>query len=64
MTHRAYDVVCVGAQLPTLLAGALLAKRGFRVLLVAQDELPPTYEAMPGFTPSRMVGSASTSMVA
>ena len=48
MTHRAYDVVCVGAQLPTLLAGALLAKRGFRVLLVAQDELPPTYEAMPG----------------
>ena len=30
MTHRAYDVVCVGAQLPTLLAGALLAKRGFR----------------------------------
>ena len=26
------------------LAGALLAKRGFRVLLVAQDELPPTYE--------------------
>lgn len=38
-----YDVVLVGTQLASLLAGALLAKRGFRVLLVAQDELPPTY---------------------
>jgi phytoene dehydrogenase-like protein len=41
-----YDVVLVGTQLAPLLAGALLAKRGFRVLLVAQDELPPTYEAL------------------
>jgi phytoene dehydrogenase-like protein len=40
-----YDVVLVGTQLAPLLAGALLAKRGFRVLLVAQDELPPTYVA-------------------
>lgn len=38
-----YDVVLVGTQLASLLAGALLAKRGFRVLLVSQDELPPTY---------------------
>lgn len=38
-----YDVVCVGTQLAPLCAGALLAKRGFRVLLLAQDELPPTY---------------------
>jgi hypothetical protein len=43
-----YDVVLVGTQLAPLLAGALLAKRGFRVLLVAQDELPPTYSALPG----------------
>lgn len=40
-----YDVVCVGTQLAPLCAGALLAKRGFRVLLVAQDELPPTYRS-------------------
>ncbi len=38
-----YDIVCVGTQLAPLLAGALLAKRGFRVLLVSQDERPPTY---------------------
>lgn len=43
-----YDVVLVGTQLAPLLAGALLAKRGFRVLLVAQDELPPTYEPVEG----------------
>lgn len=40
-----YDVVLVGTQLAPLVAGALLAKRGFRVLLIAQDELPPTYAA-------------------
>jgi len=40
-----YDVVCVGTRLTPLLAGALLAKRGFRVLLVSQDELPPDYKA-------------------
>jgi len=40
-----YDVVCVGTQLAPLLAGALLAKRGFRVLLVSQDERPATYAA-------------------
>jgi phytoene dehydrogenase-like protein len=43
-----YDVVLVGTELAPLLAGALLAKRGFRVLLVAQDELPPTYPAVDG----------------
>lgn len=40
-----FDAVVVGTQLGPLLAGALLAKRGFRVLLVAQDELAPTYPA-------------------
>jgi len=43
-----YDVVLVGTQLAPLVAGALLAKRGFRVLLVSQDELAPTYEAVEG----------------
>ncbi|MBX3272540.1 MAG: hypothetical protein KF729_19935 [Sandaracinaceae bacterium] len=40
-----YDVVCVGTQLAPLLTGALLAKRGFRVLLVSQEERPPTYRS-------------------
>ncbi len=43
-----YDVVVVGTQLAPLTAGALLAKRGFRVLLVAQDELPSTYRVAEG----------------
>ncbi len=42
-----YDAVFVGTQLAPLVSAALLAKRGFRVLLVAQDELPPTYAATP-----------------
>lgn len=46
--QSSYDVVLVGTQLAPLLAGALLAKRGFRVLLVAQDELAPTYSPLPG----------------
>lgn len=46
--QSSYDVVLVGTQLAPLLAGALLAKRGFRVLLVAQDELAPTYSPVPG----------------
>ncbi|MCA9611044.1 MAG: hypothetical protein KC619_35865 [Myxococcales bacterium] len=45
-----YDVVCVGTQLAPLLAGALLAKRGFRVLLVSQEERPPTYAATADLT--------------
>lgn len=43
-----YDVVLVGTQLAPLLAGALLAKRGFRVLLLSQEERPPTYEVAGG----------------
>ena len=45
--QSSYDVVLVGTQLAPLLAGALLAKRGFRVLLVAQDEQKPTYSPVP-----------------
>lgn len=44
MTANFYDVIVLGTQLGPLLAGTLLAKRGFRVLLVAQDDLPATYE--------------------
>lgn len=38
-----YDVVIVGTQLGPLVAGALLAKRGFRVLLLGQDDVGATY---------------------
>jgi 2-polyprenyl-6-methoxyphenol hydroxylase-like FAD-dependent oxidoreductase len=35
--RRAYDVCVLGADLPGALAGALLARRGHRVLLVDLD---------------------------
>jgi hypothetical protein len=38
-----YDAVLVGLDLTTLLAGALLAKRGFRVLVVGQSQPWPSY---------------------
>jgi len=38
-----YDVICVGMQLPNLLAGALLSKRGFRVLVLGQGTPSPSY---------------------
>jgi phytoene dehydrogenase-like protein len=40
-----YDVVLLGTRLTSLLAGAVLAKRGFRVLILGQGVLPVTYEA-------------------
>lgn len=43
MTANYYDVVLIGTQLPSLLCGALLAKRGFRVLLLGHNDAPPTY---------------------
>jgi len=39
-----FDVVLLGTDLGPLLAGALLAKRGFRVLLLGQDDRGPSYE--------------------
>jgi phytoene dehydrogenase-like protein len=39
-----YDAVVVGSRVGALSAAALLAKRGFRVLLVGQDDLGATYE--------------------
>ena len=44
MTTSSYDAVILGGTLPGLLTGALLARRGFRVLVLDQDEPSPTYE--------------------
>lgn len=53
MTARYYDVVFLGVRAESLLTGALLAKRGFRVLLLGQGELPPTYTAGTRVLPRR-----------
>ncbi len=37
-TQRLYDVCVIGSQLGGVVAGALLARRGFRVLQVAHDD--------------------------
>ena len=42
-TQRIYDVCIVGSQLGGIVAGALLARRNFRVLHVSHDDLGPTY---------------------
>jgi phytoene dehydrogenase-like protein len=39
-----YDAVLVGINLPTLLTAGLLAKRGFRVLVVGQNQPLPSYK--------------------
>src|SRR5687768_5570891 len=39
-----YDAILLGLSLPTLLAGGLLAKRGFRVLIVGQGQALPSYQ--------------------
>ena len=44
-TH--YDAIVVGGRLPGLIGAALLAKRGFRVLVLGHEDLAPTYE-LPG----------------
>lgn len=44
-TSSYYDVILLGTRLPALLAGAILAKRGFRVLILGQGVLEPTYRA-------------------
>ncbi len=45
MNSAFYDVVVLGRRLGALLAGALLAKRGFRVLFLGQDDVAPSYRA-------------------
>lgn len=44
MRSRYFDVVVLGRGFEGLLCAALLAKRGFRVLVLGQGELEPTYE--------------------
>jgi hypothetical protein len=46
--EASFDVVLVGAQLPNLVAAALLAKRGFRLLVLPQDEHPALYTPVEG----------------
>lgn len=53
MSARFYDVVVLGAELAPLLCGALLAKRGFRVLVVGQNEPDPVYRVGPFQLPRR-----------
>jgi phytoene dehydrogenase-like protein len=43
MTLRHYDVVVIGRTLGCLSVAALLARRDFRVLVVGQGDLPPSY---------------------
>lgn len=43
MASSFYDVIVLGADLAPLSCGALLAKRGFRVLVLGPDDQPPTY---------------------
>lgn len=43
-TQRVYDVCVIGAQLGGVIAGALLARRGFRVLHVDHDGVGAHYE--------------------
>jgi phytoene dehydrogenase-like protein len=45
-TKNFYDAICLGHGLAPLLASSLLAKRGFRVLLLGQGQPPPTYDAL------------------
>ena len=41
--RSSYDVIAVGARMGALFAAALLAKRGFRVLVVRHEALPEQY---------------------
>jgi hypothetical protein len=53
VSARFYDVVVLGADLAPLACGALLAKRGFRVLVVGQHEPAPNYRVGPFDLPRR-----------
>ena len=44
MSTRFYDVIVLGADLGPLLSAAILAKRGFRVLVLGCDTLDDTYD--------------------
>jgi len=44
--QSSYDVIVLGGRLGALASAALLAKRGFRVLLIGQEDLGPTYDVL------------------
>ncbi|HEX4351815.1 MAG TPA: hypothetical protein VHZ95_02855 [Polyangiales bacterium] len=54
MSTRYYDVVVLGGDLAPLTCAALLAKRGFRVLLLGQDQTDPTYQVGKFALPRRL----------
>jgi hypothetical protein len=53
VSDRYYDVVVLGADLAPLTCAALLSKRGFRVLLLGQDDPEPNYQLGPFSLPRR-----------
>jgi hypothetical protein len=54
VSDRYYDVVVLGADLAPLTCAALLAKRGFRVLLLGQDDPEPSYKIASFKLPRRL----------
>jgi hypothetical protein len=44
VTHKHYEVAVLGRSIGALTAAALLARRGFTVLVLGQGERPPTYK--------------------
>jgi phytoene dehydrogenase-like protein len=54
VSSRYYDVVVLGTELAPLTCAALLAKRGFRVLVLGQDDPEPSYTVGPFTLPRRM----------
>lgn len=65
MSRSYFDVIFLGAELAPLTCAALLAKRGFRVLVLGQRDVPPNYQAGPFTLPRRVtdcVGAQSPVM--
>jgi phytoene dehydrogenase-like protein len=57
-----YDVIVLGADLAPLLSAALLARRGFRVLVLGHEYLSPTYPVADGhfaINPFNFIGANS-----
>ena len=54
MSSRYYDVVVLGTELAPLTCATLLAKRGFRVLVLGQDDPEPSYSVGQFTLPRRL----------
>ena len=57
MSRSYFDVIFIGADLAPLTCAALLAKRGFRVLVLGQGDVAPQYRVGPYSLPRRVAGS-------